>query len=257
MNSHTQIIDITLEYGLLAGSLFVFFYFLIIKNGYSQLVKGSIQEKSAFLIFITLIIFFQLNFYYRSNYLFILMICLGAMIYKSKETIKVNSSIVILLLIVTAVAIMKLASDGASLKGNPTVALSLYPINEVALQQSLNVSLQENDERMLRSTIAQYLMFYGENRDTFLIIGDVYHYLKNYSYASAYYTHALSLSPTDYTIIQRIYESRKMYLPLNRAKKEAVHMLYNHEIIQRLPLDEYEILNSWCALQNIDCRKSG
>lgn len=253
--SHNLFLDIWVENGFVAFSAFIgilFFFFLSFRihaKNYSN------EQYRLYMIFISLLILFQLGHYHKMYFMLILFFTLFALLYNEEKKLTDNYAVLFKgTAIVAVIGLLMIASHILNMRGNYLSAVLVYPIS---LESNLRLLYQYRDhEEILRADIQAEKIgsLYPKEPDVLEILGDYYRGQNHRENALYYYSSALSFSPHDFSLIKNTYEE----LSALSGKEQADTFIRNYftefEIRKRNPPYEMHLwFYDWCKDTMVPC----
>lgn len=233
------------ENGIIAGSLFISFIFLIFFQS---------KKNKNLLLFLALTLMFMSDLSYSFNSFFILWFILGGLILDSKNNIKIKIifPITLIFVLINTILFSKVLLN----QGLWRQSLRLYPFQKNTYRIAIEKNIRKNNKKEVNSLLEKYNHNYDKSITVFDEI-NYYYFLNNKNIIAELYAKSLLFRP--YITIKRLKEIWSYYIETYGIKEGNKKMAEILKKIKKSYSDKdknsnfYKIINDFCLKTNIGC----
>lgn len=252
--SHNLLIDIAAENGVVSLLVFLLILLIVSHKVILEMRKNSSINNVIGSVFIGLLVLFQFNYYHLMAFLLVFFFICGALLYQERTVLNDSFALKSVSFFVALIGVVILAASFVNSRGNPALALKLYPIYGKAYRYEI-ADLYKNqrfDEMVI--AINAHTALYENVPFDMSFLGRFHEYLGHNARALEYYILALNRAPRNTGYVVKVFE----LMSVVRSKEEARSYIENHLreytiLYPGMRFEDREWFVDWCYSSGVDC----
>ncbi|QQS44433.1 O-antigen ligase family protein [Candidatus Roizmanbacteria bacterium] len=252
--SHNLFIDIAAEHGIVSFLTFALIIFVVTRKVIRQMRRKRVINNVIGSVFIGLFVLFEFNYYHLMAFLFVFFFICGALLYEEKASIHGSILLKSVSFLVALFGVGIFVSSYVNARGNSSLALRLYPINDKGYRYQIADLYRNQKFNQMEILINKYAYLYRDVPFDMSFLGRFNSSIGNNSKALQYYLSALNRAPRDTGYVVKVFELMSLVRSEEDARSYVEKHLREYTILYpEMQFEDRDWFSAWCHANNLDC----